>query len=514
MSKNSCRLLILILFGGSLFGCGQSESSRPADSAMSSPPTVDEGETASEAAPDAASDEPAYEEEAEAADEAAPDVQAYSFNRRNRELPEALPEEAADEVAREEPMDLAPEPAGPSRVELVSKELRFVKVFYGTNRKRNAAAEGLETTTWDNDVCTPNDFYGSEVAIMSDLQSDQSGLEVGMLTVSFPPKREKGKIQRPTTIFSFDLRKEDPERDVVIANLTSYAHDFDRWTEELKNTGRKQACIYVHGFANSFATAARRAAQLAYDLDYDLDDDFQGLTMMYSWPSKNGSSLAAYLIDSDASDTSAGAFNLFLDLIKQQAGISRVHVIAHSMGNRLVAEALTQRGAPQPMLDQLVLAAPDLWTTAFRNEYRRSLTGFADRVTLYVSDNDRALQASSKLLRGSEPRVGQAAAGLLEEQTADNFDAIDATSLTSDFLGHSYYAENQSMLSDIYWLLKGRPANDRPLIEHHPQWPSWRFRSLDSSLASTWTNWLLSGAAAIILVALWGRARRRRPSPA
>ena len=135
------------------------------------------------------------------------------------------------------------------------------------------------------------------------------------------------------------------------------------------------------------------------------------------------------------------------------------------MGNRVVANALAQRGdSGQAILDQLVLAAPDIFSRRFRQRFLNTLPSLARRVTLYVSDKDRALSLSKEIREG-EPRAGQVAGGLLAASAGvDRFDAIDASGLETDFLAHSYYANNNSMLSDIYCLLKGTPPEKRPLV--------------------------------------------------
>ena len=354
---------------------------------------------------------------------------------------------------------------------LVDKTLRFVRVFYGTNRERTPACVRLAATRWDAPgACLPAAYYGG---LPADNPGDGSeGLEVGTLKVTFPPSHETGKIERPFQVFSISLRDEDPDRDVVISELRSYA-DAAAWARDLKATGRDQAFIYVHGFQTSFDQAARRAAQLAYDLDFDLEADFRGVPMLFSWPSRGA--LDAYGVDYDASFESIDAFNRFLDLVKKQAGIRRVHVIAHSMGNRVVTEALYARGElPEPLVDQLILAAPDVWASRFRNRFLRTLPKLASRVTLYVSDRDRALVASSRI-RKDEPRAGQVAGGLLEaSRGVERFDAINASTLDSDFLGHGYYANHGSMLGDIYCLLKGTPAQGRPLLALAGT--AWQFR--------------------------------------
>jgi esterase/lipase superfamily enzyme len=431
---------------------------------------------------------------------------------------------------------------------LVDKTLRSVKLFYGTNRARTAPCAQVEVARWDaRSQCRPNGYYGGLLAgstgdpraanaanAAGGPNGDRQGLEVGTVAVTFPPRHAPGKLERPTQVFSFSLRDEDPEKDVVISELRSYA-DEAAWARDLRATGRDQAFIYVHGFQTSFDEAARRAAQLAYDLDFDLDPDFRGVPMFFSWPSRGG--VGAYVADYDTSFESIEAFNRFLDLIKKQAGIRRVHVIAHSMGNRVVAEALYARGQhAERIVDQLVLAAPDIWASRFRSHFLRTLPQLAARVTLYVSDKDRALLASSSI-REDEPRAGQVAGGLLEaSRGVERFDAINASTLPTDFLGHSYYASQGSMLGDIYCLLKGTPITGRPLLA--PAGAAWQFRSMDelkslnpaacvaaaaiapraipasAAREYSWT-WVLVAAALVVavLVLLVVRSRRRASPP-
>ncbi len=358
----------------------------------------------------------------------------------------------------------------------MSKDLRFVKVFYGTNRKREDVCARIDAASLDQGTgCKPDGFYGITPAPRRGDRPEESGLEVGMLTVTFPPEHTTGEIERPPKIFTFTLRGQDPNRDVVVSELRSFSGDHAAWVREVKSAGRDQAFIYVHGFETTFADAARRAAQVAYDLDFDVSPDFQGLTMMYSWPSRGGT--LNYIADSDASLHAAATFLQFFDLVKGEAGIRRVHVIAHSMGNRLVAEALSTLPRDQRKVDQLILAAPDIWATHFRDRFLKVLPRIAERVTLYVSDGDKALIASRKAHSG-EPRAGEIQGGLLNETTdAGFFDPINASDLATDFLGHSYYASNASMLSDIYCLLKGTPPERRPLLARVQSW--WQFKTAE-----------------------------------
>ena len=362
-----------------------------------------------------------------------------------------------------------------------SLSLRTVQVFYGTNRARTSICAGWAGTSWDDILgCLPNNFYGKRSATSD--QGDE--LEVGTFTVSFPPDHEVGLIERPPKLLGvLSFRAENPAEDVVIWRLDSFANDHDAWARRVDATEKSQAVVYVHGYATSFEDAARRAAQLAFDLDLDID--LGAVPMVYSWPSEG--TPTAYVSDLDASEHATEPFLRFLDLVRERTAVERVHVVAHSMGNRLVTKALRDRALElgegsdrvgddgERMIDQLILAAPDVWANHFKDRFLQVLPRMARRVTLYVSDKDLALTASEGL-RDGRPRAGQRKGGLLETVLA-GFDSVDASDLDTGFLSHSYYANNDSVLSDLYCLLKGHAPRERPLLHPRSAGLNWEFLS-------------------------------------
>ncbi|MEE8572925.1 MAG: alpha/beta hydrolase [Gemmatimonadota bacterium] len=436
----------------------------------------------------------------------------------------------------------SPPDSSPRAPPMVDKILRSVRLFYGTNRVRTESCLDRDSTRWDaKSACKPNTFYGNKPF---DVEGGRSGLEVGTMRVSFPPDHMTGQIERPFArcdqlpqstrlpciIVNYRVpgstRDEDPDKDVLIAELGSFTNDYEGWARAVRETGRNQAFVYVHGYATTFDEAARQAAQVAYDLDFDLEE-FRGIPMVFSWPSAGEPDPDGYVADSEVSLEAMEAFNEFLDLVKIRAGVEFVHVIAHSMGSRVVANALTQAAArkrrSERFVDQLVLAAPDIFAARFKKRFRDSLPAVASRVTLYVSDRDKALIMSQRM-HGGEPRAGQVAGGLLQESAGVNrFDAIDASGLETDFLGHSYYRNNDSMLSDIYCLLKGTPPQERPLLVLAGA--GWSFRPLESVTAPStsacsvlgppdpdrrWWHWLLGGLGFLLFAIVVGRFVARR----
>lgn len=224
--------------------------------------------------------------------------------------------------------------------------------------------------------------------------------------------------------------------------------------------------MFVHGYNVSFEDAARRTGQIAYDLA------FVGAPIFYSWPS-NGNKID-YLKDETNIGWSTPHFQHFLTLLSRYSGAERVHIIAHSMGNRAVCDALKALSYNQDnrlRFNHLVLAAPDIDADTFR-ELAETLRRLSGRITLYESSRDKAIRAS-KLIHGN-PRAGEpllVIAGL---------DTIDASTIDTDFLGHSYFSDNWPLLSDIHSLLfKDDPPSRRfGLIEReHPVGKYYAFRA-------------------------------------
>ena len=143
-------------------------------------------------------------------------------------------------------------------------------------------------------------------------------------------------------------------------------------------------------------------------------------------------------------------------LIAQHSGAERIHIVAHSMGNRAVCDALKSLSndpATKLRFNHLVLAAADIDADTFR-ELAAALQRVSGHITLYESSKDRALQAS-KTIHGN-PRAGEP---LL---VIPGVDTIDASAIDTDFLGHSYFSDNWPLLSDIHSILqKDDPPNAR-----------------------------------------------------
>lgn len=230
--------------------------------------------------------------------------------------------------------------------------------------------------------------------------------------------------------------------------------------------------VIYHGYNVPFEDAVFRTAQVAYDLQFD------GAPVLYSWPSEAG--LLAYGVDANNADWTGAHLRWFLEDLATRTQAQAIHVIAHSLGNKPVLSALSRivmESAPavRAKFGQVALTAPDVDTGVFR-QLASAFTRAAARVTLYASSNDVALMTSKKLQGGQ--RAGDTQPTVL---VVDGVETIDVSATNTDGmgLGHSYYAERTTIISDLYYLLgEGRGADGRAGLDPVGQPPRryWRFR--------------------------------------
>lgn len=300
-----------------------------------------------------------------------------------------------------------------------------VPVFYGTDRE---ASDG-------------NDHFGGR---RGDVVS------YGVARVTVPTEgRDLGELTSPKW-WKLEF-KADPERHVILSSVDGCSRS--GFVADLQSTlataDENDLLLFVHGYNVTFTDAARRAAQLAVDLK------FRGRTLLFSWASAADPKL--YTVDEATIDWSEHHFRAFVQLALTETGASRLHVLAHSMGNRALVRALEHidtgalpRGSAS--LCQVIFAAPDIDAAKFK-DLAALFRGRAERCTLYASSGDVALKAS-KLIHGYA-RAGEAEDSLV---IVDGVDTVDASRVDTSLLGlrHSYFGSERSILSDIAALLNDR----------------------------------------------------------
>jgi esterase/lipase superfamily enzyme len=293
-------------------------------------------------------------------------------------------------------------------------------------------------------------------------------LVLGRFDVSLPrdDRHEIGKIERPDF---YTLWSIDPERHFLIVERrqNSYESFYAQIADLVRKSAQKEAFVFIHGFNVTFDDAVYRTAQIAYDLHFD------GAPIVYSWPSEESLTVTGYATDLTNNDWTVPHLRWFLEDVVAKTGAARIHVIAHSMGNRALVNALDRMSlANTGRFAHIFLTAPDIDASSFV-QLAEAVKRNTQAATLYASANDKALKASKRLQ--SYCRAGDTSCGVV---VIPGIDTVDVSAVDSDFLGHFYYGDNRSVISDIFSLLtQGLPPAKRFGLRAVGQTPNryWRF---------------------------------------
>jgi esterase/lipase superfamily enzyme len=316
-----------------------------------------------------------------------------------------------------------------------------IPIYYATNRNvAKPASRG-------------SDRFGNELA----------NLSYGSCLASVPlVVHRRGRLERPGWWDS-----PDPSQHFLVEQVNALA--IDPFFAVLKTTLSKgnatDVLLYIHGFNNTFEDCILTAAQIKQDTE------FSGTVVVFSWPSEgvtfNWSNLEGpYKRDENKAKGSYDVVASFIQkVIEQQVDSGgKIHILSHSMGGRVTAEALQiidkKLPAGKKLFGHLVFAAPDVDAPRFGSALPAMIRRSND-VTLYYCEDNLALMASRRV--HSEDRAGQ---GRIMN---NGLECVDCKKANTSWLGHGYLVERDILLVDLQMLLMlDRLATNRrpPLREN------------------------------------------------
>lgn len=372
-------------------------------------------------------------------------------------------------------------------------KMTCVSVLYGTNRtlsddrpdiiqsdpterKRSFFDQGdlFSIRPDSRENCEPNAIAWSETPTRQDV------CHLGEVVVSVPAKRDKkldkgGGIYRAASSRS-KITTRSASKFFTLFDHRSFDGNPDGFQSRVEqilaqsSDAEGHAFVFIHGFNVPFRSAVFRTAQLKYDMDFD------GPAFVFSWPS-NGA-LLDYLSDQEDADLSVDALVRFLRFTHSTVNSDadkpvKLHIIAHSMGTRVTAQALARLSdfEDSPSFGHVVFAAGDLDTNLFE-EWMGASSRLYDGVTIYTSRQDRAVGFSGWLRNLSrkmafwganndvKTRIGfyekKSAPSTFDlpstsdQQVAKTIDISEAAKQSFLFkVRHSVYAESKAITDDI-----------------------------------------------------------------
>ncbi|MCG6929080.1 MAG: alpha/beta fold hydrolase [Desulfofustis sp.] len=286
----------------------------------------------------------------------------------------------------------------------------------------------------------PSDYYGGS----------RGSLETGFCTVNFYPIWGLEDIAESVPFYVPDERIE--LSGIKESSLT----ELEREIRSLADKDNGNLVLYIHGYNIDFEKSCRRGALLQRALG------LKERLLLFSWPADG--SMLKYTWDEADLSWSVPHLASFLEQVFSTAGPGRVDVVAHSLGARGIVQALIRlsyRYTDKLILNELVLIAPDIDTNIFRQELEQ-LENVVRRITVYVSENDKALKLSQEV--HGYPRLGQAGEELTIFEQVETID-ISGISLRR-FSGHIYHLFNPEVINDLTELLTtGKSAAHRSRLK-------------------------------------------------
>lgn len=323
---------------------------------------------------------------------------------------------------------------------------RNVSFYFATNRVS-------ENGSYTQALAETNSFGEVVMNVPSDevkKRAERVGESLGQLE-----KAKSGKLTDAETLKIVRTRQLPTPKQFSSSIRASQSHS---------TIFKNQAIVFVHGFNNDFEGTMKRTTQLSFDLQFD------GIAIPFTWPSQG--SVTAYLSDVDMANKSIEPLVAFLDQLRDTLPEVKIHLLAHSLGNQVMLQALCKiakrSNATRHNFGQVISAHADVSPEEFEK-----LTSCFDQqvegITLYVNEEDTALRLRCAGL--FKCRAGNKARGYSKA------DVIDTTQMSGGFFrtlskgfDHDIFVRNPILFSDIARLiLTGKRPVDRRTQEFRPK---------------------------------------------
>lgn len=230
---------------------------------------------------------------------------------------------------------------------------------------------------------------------------------------------------------------------------------------ELKASQYRQILIYIHGFSNLPEDVFANVQEFQSLCDKSKPSEVLAIPII--WPCDNDLGIIKdYWDDQKAADQSAFAFARMLQKFMEWRGsaelnpedapcLKRINVLAHSMGNRVLRQTLSNwhkydqpNGLPLLFRNTFLVAADILNESLHKGESGELISHASRNVAVYYASDDLALRASKiSNLKNAEAsrRLGHSGPEDMEK-TPKNVYAIDCDEVNTIYdspKGHSYF---------------------------------------------------------------------------
>jgi len=312
------------------------------------------------------------------------------------------------------------------------------RFHYVTNRVADDAVDSLE------------ERFGAE---------RQTALQFGYFDTHIEPSLGIGMLIDPTAWFQNEMIQID---ETSALDRSTFV---ERMRDMVEQSPERSLLVVVHGFREAFPSALRKTAFLGHVLDINSP------ILLFDWPGNQGSSLGGYRRARTVAEASGGELAETLELVVREIRPERLWLVANSMGGQVVADAFgilarkPELADAETEIEHVVLTAPDVDHDEFDAKFQQDITALAEKLTVYVSSNDRALLVSRIInwsrRRGestlSPDQLEEAARiGELVEPGSDLITLVDVTPVNRTRNFHNFSLETPEFFDDLYLRLSNR----------------------------------------------------------
>jgi len=278
--------------------------------------------------------------------------------------------------------------------------------------------------------------------------------------------------QSPPKLGQVFVSPENGQSSDSTASGVRVAPQFSLFGEIQQNmkTGTPDTILFIHGFDYNFDEALVGLGELKQRLD--LGKFGPANMVVFTWPSDGAMipyvSYASDRRDAKESGEAGGRALLQLAGFLNKLSVSdmcrgRIHIVAHSMGNYVLRNALQALvkqlpATPPTLFEQILLIAADEDYDALELDFKLSpLAHLAKRIHVYYNPGDLALDIS-RFTKGNPRRLGSRGPRN-SSMIADSVILVDASTVArgglDDLSYHHYYLLSNEMAPDMAQSLHG-----------------------------------------------------------
>lgn len=236
-------------------------------------------------------------------------------------------------------------------------------------------------------------------------------------------------------------------------------------SQAVQNSPRKSLLVVVHGFKDNFELTATKLAYFTYLLDVNTP------VLIFDWPGDQSVTPWGYRKAVKLAAGSGAQLGDVLSRIIREVKPQKLWIESSSLGCQVVCSAFEWMHQHPDLADPgaeialTVMSAPDVSKDEFNEKFRDEILALSEKLTVYVSANDKALLIA-RILEGEKKFGRQHAAVTQQEQfdeakallylktlAPDKFSIIDVTPINRASFGHTYDLEAPEFYDDFYMRL-------------------------------------------------------------